>query len=64
MAQLQIVIALDQVTGQCSVSGPIDNVFLAYGLLEMAKDVIRNYSAEKAKQSGLVAVHGQLPGSS
>lgn len=33
-----------------SVTGPIDDLMLCYSLLEMAKDVIREYNTAKAKQ--------------
>jgi hypothetical protein len=40
---VQIVISLDQVTNKISVNGPIQNKILCYGLLEAAKDAVRDY---------------------
>ena len=44
---LQLTITL-QDDGQLQVSGPIQNKALAYGLLELAKDAIRNAETPKA----------------
>lgn len=57
-----LTITLDAATGQVQVAGPIDNKMICYGLLEMAKDAIRDYAAAQAKQGGLIAVKGSLPG--
>ena len=35
--------------GQVSVTGPIDNAMLCYGLLEVAKDVVRMHVMKKAE---------------
>jgi hypothetical protein len=45
----QIVITLDD-SGTVAVNGPIDQVLMCYGLLEMAKDSIRKHVEEKARR--------------
>ena len=35
--------------GGVSVTGPIDNAMLCYGLLEVAKDVVRTHVQKKAE---------------
>ena len=50
---IQIVITL-QDDGQLTITGPIQNRVMAYGLLELAKDAIR---AHEAPKSGIVPVH-------
>ena len=47
--------------GEVRVHGPIDNALLCYGLLEVAKDVIRDHIKKKA-ESGIVPVQILLPG--
>ncbi len=47
--------------GAISVTGPIDNGLLCFGLLEVAKDVIREHIRKKA-ESGIVPVQIVLPG--
>ncbi len=54
---IQLVISFDQATGQVSVSGPIDNKLLSYGLLEVARDTI---AAHKAT-NGIVPIRAKLP---
>lgn len=44
----QLTITLDQ-TGKISVSGPIDNKLLAYGLLEAARDAIKEFGDQQSK---------------
>lgn len=36
--------------GQVSVNGPVDQLMLCYGLLEIAKDSLRNHQASLAKR--------------
>lgn len=55
---IQLTITLDEKTGQLQVSGPIENRMLCYGMMDLAKDVIREQHAPKP---GIVPVHGQLP---
>ena len=47
--------------GAVSVTGPIDNGLICYGLLEVAKDVVRDHIKKKA-ESGIVPVQILLPG--
>lgn len=37
-------------TGQITISGPIDNTLLCYGLLEQAKDILRTRVAARGAQ--------------
>lgn len=39
---IQITITVDD-QGKVGVTGPIDNVHMCYGLLEVAKDIIRKH---------------------
>jgi hypothetical protein len=50
---LQLTISLDPQTNQISVAGPIDQKTLCYGMLESAKDAIRDHCAKPS--SGIVA---------
>jgi hypothetical protein len=43
---VQIIINYDKQTGQCGVSGPVNNKQLMYGLLELAKDAVREFVAK------------------
>jgi hypothetical protein len=49
MTVAELKISIDD-KGQVTINGPIDQVPLCYGLLEIAKDVIRNQAAENAKR--------------
>lgn len=53
-ATIQMVLTYDQLTGQLQISGPIQNTLFALGLLEMAKDAVRNYAAEASKNTRIV----------
>jgi hypothetical protein len=53
---VQLVITFDQMTGAINVNGPIQNLVLCYGMLESAKDVIRQYV--KDNQSAIVRPSG------
>ena len=46
--QTRLVIVMDQ-QGRFGVNGPIDNMMLCYGLLEMAKDAIRAHHEQKRR---------------
>lgn len=48
--------------GRINVTGAITNKVMAYGLLEAAKDAIRDFHAKQAEAGGLQLVHGTLPG--
>jgi hypothetical protein len=53
---VQLVITFDQMTGALNVNGPIQNALLCYGMLETAKDVIRQLV--KDNQSSIVRPSG------
>jgi hypothetical protein len=44
-------------TQRMGVSGPTDNPLLCYGMLEEAKNIIRENQAKAAKKSSLVIAH-------
>jgi len=48
MVVAEFKISIDD-KGAVSVTGPIDQLMLCYGLLEVAKDSLRNHAIEKAK---------------
>lgn len=50
---IQLTITLDPQTSQIGVSGPINDKTLCYGMLESAKDAIREHCAKSA--SGIIA---------
>ncbi len=56
--KLTIIMSPD---GTVLVTGPIDNGLLCFGLLEVAKDVIRERIRKKT-ESGIVPVQIVLPG--
>lgn len=41
----QLTIAIDD-KGSVSVTGPLDQLMFCYGMLEMAKDTLRNHQEE------------------
>lgn len=45
----QLTITLDD-KGSISVNGPLDQLMLCYGLIEMARDTVRRNADEKAKR--------------
>ena len=47
--------------GQIQVNGPINDKILCYGLLEAAKDAIRDYVAKNTASNSLTIAHGTLP---
>lgn len=57
-AQLSITLTHD---GQLVVTGPINDLMLCYGLLEGAKDQIRNHVAAKARESSIQIAQGWPP---
>lgn len=46
---IQLVISVDD-NGRISVNGPIKDMVQAYGLLELAKDVIRDFQQQQARR--------------
>jgi hypothetical protein len=59
---IQLVITFDQMTGAINVSGPVDNAFVCYGMLEMAKDAVRKKMLERNESrihlAGVVPIAG------
>jgi hypothetical protein len=49
---IQVIITMDETTGQVNVNGPLANKFLIYGMLEMARDAIRDWN--KSQESRIV----------
>lgn len=47
MQELTLTITLNLTNGQVSVSGPIDNKTMAYGMLAAAKDAIYDYGKQQ-----------------
>jgi hypothetical protein len=58
MAQIQLVITMDQATNRMSLSGPIQDKLLAYGMLELAKDALREYNHDKRIEVPQLVVPG------
>ena len=56
---LQLTITLTA-AGQVSVSGPLENSLICYGMLEAAKDAIRDHVAQAAK-SKIIPILKPLP---
>ena len=55
MNSIQLIIQLDE-AGKISVNGPLDNKVLCYGLLESAKEAIRDFKANTIIQPALKIV--------
>lgn len=49
---IQLTITLDPTTAQIGVEGPVNDKTLCYGMLESAKDAIREHCAKN--QAGIV----------
>lgn len=45
--------------GELTVTGPIDNPIMSLGILEAAKDVVRNHNAAKARLVRAAVIPGQ-----
>ena len=56
IATVTLQIAFNQVTGAVSVTGPIQNTLLCYGLMELARDVVKKYA--EANQSRIAIPQG------
>lgn len=50
-----LTITFDQMTGAVNVQGPVENGLVCYGILEAAKDAIRNLAAQRAQNMVLPA---------
>jgi hypothetical protein len=57
---LVLTITFDQLTGAINVNGPITNRFVAYGMLELAKDAVRT-ACENAQSDRRIALPGVTP---
>ena len=57
---VQLVIQLTP-TGQVSVSGPIANRTLCYGMLEMARDAIHAYDPAKQMEQPSIVLARAMP---
>lgn len=55
---IQLVIDYDPHSNQIGVSGPVDQKTLCYGLLESAKDAIRDHC--RPSQAGIVAASPEM----
>jgi hypothetical protein len=51
---ISLTILFDQTTGAVNVNGPVDNALMCYGLLESAKDAIRQHVMQKAMGQRIV----------
>lgn len=58
-AQAELIIRLTT-EGKIEVQGPIENKLVAYGLLEAARDAIREFHDAKAR-SPIIPVNGVAP---
>ena len=47
---IELHITFDQQTGNVQVTGPLPNKILCYGMLDMAKDVIREFKGQAAPE--------------
>ena len=52
---LVLTITFDQMSGTVNVQGPVENGIICYGMLEAAKDAIRNFAAQRAQGAILPA---------
>lgn len=49
-AIISLVLEFNQQTGELRLTGPITNKLLSFGLLEMAKDIVRKQSDQLARE--------------
>jgi hypothetical protein len=47
---LELRIEFDETTGQTQVHGPLENKFVCYGMLEMAKELIATFKPKEASR--------------
>lgn len=50
METIELTIVFCPQTGQISLNGPMGNKLMCYGMLEMAKDLVRSYDPAKQSQ--------------
>lgn len=48
-AKAQLLITIDE-AGKINITGPIDDPILAYGMLECARDAIRDFNDEQNRR--------------
>lgn len=53
-----LTITFDQMTGAMNVQGPVENGLVCYGILEAAKDAIRNLAAQRAANQRILPATG------
>ena len=51
---VELKITFDQLTGQVQVNGPIQNLVLCMGMMEMAKQALHEFAKEQAKGQRIV----------
>lgn len=56
----QLVITLED-NGQLNVNGPLDNLLMCYGMLQLAKDSIKDYAVSKQNRVQLAPAGVVLP---
>jgi hypothetical protein len=54
MATVQMLITFDTETKQVAVDGPTHELILCYGMLERAKDALRNLANKKTEEPKIV----------
>lgn len=53
--KVQLIITLEE-SGQVGINGPINDKVLCYGLLDCAKDAIKEYNDRLAKERSGIAI--------
>ena len=56
-SKITLLISLDLATGQVQLQGPLHDKIICYGMLERAKDLVREFDVKK---QGLVVANGVL----
>ena len=57
MIQLTITLQDD---GQVQITGPIEQLLVCYGLLEAAKDAIREFGEQRSKSPAIIPIRQSL----
>jgi hypothetical protein len=58
--KIQMTITIND-DGSCTVNGPLDNKAACYGLLECARDVVKDWNDAKAREQIIAPVRMPLP---
>ena len=53
--KMQLLIMMDE-AGNIGIEGPIEQKMLCYGLLDCARDAIKDYNDKAAAQNGRIAI--------